>query len=70
MSVPGRVVDLVERMLSLHEKRAEAKIEHERTIIQHQIDATDRQIDRVVYELYDLTDEEIEIVEQQSPQGG
>jgi len=29
-----------------------------------QIDATDRQIDRLVYELYDLTDEEIAIVEE------
>ena len=31
---------------------------------QRQIDATDRQIDRFVYELYDLTDEEIKIVEE------
>lgn len=30
---------------------------------QRQIDATDRQIDRLVYELYDLTEEEIRIVE-------
>jgi hypothetical protein len=28
------------------------------------IDATDRQIDRLVYELYGLTDEEIRIVEE------
>ena len=65
-----RMVELVERMLSLHEKLAEAQIERERTVIQHQIDATDRQIDRLVYDLYDLTDEEIGIVEQQSRQGG
>ena len=31
--------------------------------IQRQIDATDRQIDQLVYELYGLTDEEIRIVE-------
>ncbi len=31
--------------------------------IQRQIDATDRQIDRLVYELYVLTEEEISIVE-------
>ena len=30
---------------------------------QHQIEATDRQIDRLVYELYGLTEEEIGIVE-------
>ncbi len=35
-----------------------------KTAIQRQIDATDRQIDRLVYELYDLTDEEIRIVEE------
>ncbi len=29
----------------------------------------DRQIDRLVYELYGLTEEEIEIVEENAPQG-
>ena len=58
-----RVVELVGRMLSLHERLAEAKIARERTVIGHQIEATDRQIDRLVYELYGLTDEEIGIVE-------
>jgi len=29
-----------------------------------QIDATDKQIDQLVYELYGLTDEEIRIVEE------
>jgi len=32
--------------------------------IQRQIDATDRRIDRLVCELYDLTDDEIAIVEE------
>ncbi len=59
-----RMVGLVERMLALHEKLAEARIERERTVIGHQIQATDRQIDRLVYELYELTDEEIRIVEE------
>ena len=58
-----KMVELVERMLRLHEKSAEAKIESERIVLQRQIDATDRQIDRLVYELYGLTEEEIEIVE-------
>ncbi len=42
----------------------EAKIERERTMIGHQISATDRQIDRLVYKLYGLSDEEIQIVEE------
>jgi hypothetical protein len=51
-------------MLELHEKLAEAKIERERTVIGHQISATDRQIDNLVYELYGLTEDEIQIVEE------
>ena len=34
-----------------------------KSLIQRQIDATDNQIDQLVYELYGLTDEEIKIVE-------
>ncbi len=34
------------------------------TAIQRQIAATDRQIDQLVYELYELTDEEIKIAEE------
>ncbi len=36
---------------------------HERTLIERRIEATDRAIDRLVYELYGLTAEEIAIVE-------
>jgi hypothetical protein len=32
------------------------------TFLQRQIDAPDRQIDRLVYELYGLTEEEIRII--------
>jgi len=32
-------------------------------LLQRQIEATDKQIDRLVYELYGLTEEEIGIVE-------
>jgi hypothetical protein len=34
-------------------------------ILQRQFDATDRQIDQLVYQLYGLTDDEIKIVEGQ-----
>ena len=36
---------------------------HDKTAIQRQIDATDRQIDDLVYKLYDLTDDEVRSVE-------
>jgi hypothetical protein len=36
-------------------------------MLQHQRDATDRQIDQLVYEMYGLTDEEIAVVEESVP---
>ncbi len=59
-----QMVELVEAMLSLHQRLAEAKTAYDKRGIQRQIDATDRQIDRLVYELYELTEEEIGIVEE------
>ena len=62
-----RMVALVNQMLELHKQLASAKTDHDKTVIQRQIDATDRQIDQLVYELYGLTEEEIKIVEEGSP---
>jgi hypothetical protein len=45
-------------------KDLSAKTDHEKSLIKRQIDATDRQIDQLVYELYGLTKEEIRIVEE------
>ena len=58
-----RMVELVERMLALHKDVQAAKTPNRQTMLQRQIEATDRQIDGLVYDLYDLTDEEIAIVE-------
>jgi hypothetical protein len=57
------MVALVERMLSLHRQLAVAKTPPAETMLQRQIEATDQQIDQLVYELYRLTEEEIRIVE-------
>ena len=43
---------------------AAARTADEKTMIQREIDMTDRQIDILVYELYGLTEEEIAIVEE------
>jgi hypothetical protein len=59
-----RMVRLVEQMLTLHKQLAKAKTPHDKSMLQSRIDATDRQIDRLVYELYGLTEEEIRIVEE------
>ena len=45
-----------------------ARTPDEKTMLQRQIDATDRQIDNLVYELYDLTPAEIAIVEEATAQ--
>jgi type I restriction-modification system DNA methylase subunit len=57
------IENLAQKIISLQKKLADAKTDHEQTLIQRQIDATDNQIDKLVYELYDLTPEEIAIVE-------
>lgn len=44
--------------------RHESRTDHARIVLEWQIEATNRQIDRLVYELYGLTDEEIAIVEE------
>jgi hypothetical protein len=38
-------------------------------ILQNQIEATDRQIDRLVYELYGLSNDEVRIVEEATARG-
>ncbi len=39
------------------------KTEYEKTALTRQIEATDKQIDKLVYELYELTEDEIKIIE-------
>jgi REP element-mobilizing transposase RayT len=58
-----RMVKLVDSMLGLHKHKTAAKTQTEQEMIQRQIDAIDREIDRIVYELYGLTEKEIKIVE-------
>jgi len=68
LSKPGdrkaheRMEGMVTSTLALHKHLASAKGEAQRGAIQRQIEATDREIDRLVYDLYGLTEEEIAIV--------
>jgi len=50
-------------MLDLNRRLDTAKAPHEKEVLAGMIDATDREIDRLVYELYGLTEEEIAVVE-------
>ena len=57
------MVSLVDRMLALHKQLQEARTPHDEIALKRQIEATDRQIDALVYELYALTEDEKKIVE-------
>jgi len=58
------MVALVDRILELNRKKVDENNPETLRLLETQIAATDRQIDRLVYDLYDLTPEEIELVEQ------
>ncbi|MDI6767961.1 MAG: Eco57I restriction-modification methylase domain-containing protein, partial [Bacteroidota bacterium] len=58
-----RMVRLVERMLDLNKKKQQAKADSEKELFEHQIKATDKEIDELVYKLYNITEEEQKIVE-------
>jgi len=57
-----KMVSLVERMLALHKQPA-ARTPQESEMVKREVEATDRAIDKLVYELYGLTEDEVRIVE-------
>lgn len=59
-----KMVALVESMLEMHKQLATVNTPTEKQMLQRQIETTDKQIDALVYELYELTEEEIRIVEE------
>jgi hypothetical protein len=58
-----RLCSLVQSMLYMHRQLSSAGPDRERTLIARRIEATDMQIDALVYELYRLTEEEIGVME-------
>jgi len=63
MATDDQMITLVDRTLDLHKRHVSTKHLDDRTTLHRQNDATDREIDRLVYDLYGLTEEEIAIVE-------
>ncbi len=59
----GKLVMLVDKMLGLMPKLRAATGESEKAVLQNAVSATDQEIDKLVYELYGLTPEEIALVE-------
>ena len=58
-----RMVYLVDQMLEAKKQLASARSERDKTFYENKCATLDRQIDNLVYELYDLTPEEIVIIE-------
>ena len=63
MAAPKEILELVEQMLELNNTLSAARTPPDRTSLERQIAATDTQIERLVYDRYGLTDEEIKIVQ-------
>ena len=57
------MVTLVKQMLQLHKDSETARTPQSKELVKRQIEATDKQLDALVYELYGLTEDEIKIVE-------
>jgi adenine-specific DNA-methyltransferase len=58
-----KLVELVETMLKLNVQFLKAGTDQEKAALKRQMEITDRQIDKFVYRLFDLTEEEISTVE-------
>ena len=59
----GQIVKLVDNLLKLNKQLPTTKLETQRQQIQRTIDHAEKKIDELVYELYGLSEEEIEIIE-------
>jgi hypothetical protein len=59
-----KIENYVKVLLELNSKINSTKTPTERTASERQIQATDTQIDQLVYQLYGLTPEEIKIIEE------
>ena len=59
-----RIATLAETLLGLNRELASTGLPHLRQMLNRRIEAADRQLDALVYQLYGLDDEEIRLVEQ------
>ena len=66
VNMHDRMVELVTRILDLNKKLAANSTPADKEFCKRRIDATDAEIDALVYKLYDLTDEEIKLVEEKN----
>ena len=57
------IISLVDQLLQLNQEKAEAKLQTTISHLEGKIDYCENRINQIVYQLYDLTEEEIKIVE-------
>lgn len=57
------IIKLVDQLLQLNKEKSEAKLESKIEQLQNRIDYAENKINELVYRLYDLTDEEIKLIE-------
>ena len=62
--IKNSIVSLVEQMIATQKELQATKTESDKKTYHQKADLIDRQIDKLVYKLYDLDEKEIEIVEQ------
>jgi len=58
-----KLVSLVDNMLELQKKYHETRMDRDKELYERQIKILDAQIDRLVYDLYGLSEEEVKVVE-------
>ena len=58
-----KMVTLVDSIIALNKKLAVEKNPNAVTMVSRQINAVDKQIDALVYKLYNLSDDEVRIIE-------
>ena len=61
--IHDKVVELIDKIIKLNEKLIINTVPNEKERVQRQIDSTNIKIDNLVYNLYNLTDAEIKIIE-------
>jgi hypothetical protein len=61
--IHDKIVEMVEYILEKNKEKMKSKNEREKNLTKNQIDEIDKKIDQMVYELYELNDDEIEAIE-------
>lgn len=62
-NITKALIEMVNEIIILRKRLSNAKLPHDKEVLDRQIQSVTQQIDQLVYQLYGLTDEEIKIVE-------